>query len=119
MVTATLDVTGHKEVEAALRDSEERFRHCFELGLIGMALTSPEKGFIAVNDEMCRILGYERSELLSETWANLTDPDDLAADVVQFERRWQGSRRRGPGEASDPVRRTGDRFHGGCEMCAP
>jgi hypothetical protein len=36
---------------------EERFRHYFELGLIGMAITSPTKGMIEVNDEICKILG--------------------------------------------------------------
>ena len=57
--------------EAALRASEDRFRRCFELGLIGMAVTSPVKGILEVNDELCRILGYERSELLQRAWAGV------------------------------------------------
>ena len=32
------------------------------------------------------MLGYSREELLRFTWAELTHPDDLAADVAQFER---------------------------------
>ena len=49
-----------KQAEEALRASEERFRRYFDLGLIGMAITSPEKGCVEVNDELCRILGFER-----------------------------------------------------------
>lgn len=69
-----------------LRESEERFRRYFELGLIGMAITSVDKRFIEVNDEICRILGYERSELLKKNWAELTHSEDLAADIANFNR---------------------------------
>jgi PAS domain S-box-containing protein len=74
----------------AQRKSEERFRRYFELGLIGMAVTSPTKGCIEVNDKICEILGYERRELLLMNWAELTHPDDLAADVTNFERVLNG-----------------------------
>jgi PAS domain S-box-containing protein len=79
-----------KRDEDALRASEERFRRYFELGLIGMAITSPAKDCLEVNDELCRILGYERSELLQQSWAEMTHPDDLAADVAQFNRIMAG-----------------------------
>jgi PAS domain S-box-containing protein len=75
-----------KQAEKALRASEERFRRYFELGLIGMAITSPEKSCLEVNDELCRILGYGRNELLQKTWPEMTHPDDLAADVENFNR---------------------------------
>ena len=75
-----------KRAEDALRVSEERFRRYFELGLIGMAMTAPTKGILEVNDELCRILGYQRSELLQMTWTELTHSDDLASDVAQFNR---------------------------------
>jgi len=90
VVTAAIDVTAYKQSEAALAASAERSRHYFELGLIGMAITSPWKGCIDVNDEICEILGYERTELLARTWAELTYPDDLAADVANFERVMAG-----------------------------
>jgi len=79
---------------AAARDApgvaEQRFRSYFELGLIGMAITSPTKGCIEVNDEICRILGYERHELLKMSWEQLTHADDVAADVARFERVMSG-----------------------------
>jgi PAS domain S-box-containing protein len=70
----------------ALRASEDRFRSYFNLRLIGTAITSPTKGWVEINDELCRILGYERKELLRMSWAELTHPDDLAADVAHFNR---------------------------------
>jgi PAS domain S-box-containing protein len=75
-----------QRADEQLRRSEERFRRYFDLGLIGGALTSPDKRWLEVNDELCRILGYERDELLRTTWAEITHPDDTAADLVQFER---------------------------------
>jgi PAS domain S-box-containing protein len=70
--------------DAALRTREERFRHYFELGLGGMAIIAPTTGILEVNDEICTIVGYNRSELLHLPWAELTHPDDRAADVAQF-----------------------------------
>jgi PAS domain S-box-containing protein len=53
-------------------------------------MTTPTKGILEINDELCRILGYERSELLQKTWPEITHPDDLAADVAQFNRIMAG-----------------------------
>ncbi|HEV3444201.1 MAG TPA: PAS domain S-box protein [Gemmataceae bacterium] len=84
------DITGRRRVEEALRQSDERFRRYFELGLIGMAITSPAKGCLEVNEEICGILGYTRDELLQKTWPEMTHPDDLAADVAEFNRVMSG-----------------------------
>jgi PAS domain S-box-containing protein len=84
------DIFERNRSEEALRASEERFRRYFDLGLIGMALTLPGKGCVDANDELCRILGYSRQELLCKSWPELTHPDDLAADVLQFDRVMAG-----------------------------
>lgn len=80
------DLVERNRADTALLASEERFRRYFDLGLIGMALTSPGKGCIEANDELCRIFGYSREELVRLPWSQLTHPDDLAADVAQFDK---------------------------------
>jgi PAS domain S-box-containing protein len=55
-----------------------------------MAITSPEKGWLRMNDRLCDLLGYSRKELSRMTWAEITHPDDLEADVAQFARLVNG-----------------------------
>jgi PAS domain S-box-containing protein len=79
-------VTTHDKTEETIHESEEQFRSFFEQPLIGMAITSPTKGVLVVNDKLCEMLDYSREELLRVTWAEITHPDDLALDVAHFER---------------------------------
>ncbi|MDB5943865.1 MAG: sensor histidine kinase [Ramlibacter sp.] len=78
----THPLDGYEELQA----SERQFRRYFDFGPAGMALTSPGKSSFEVNAQLCRMLGYSRQELLGVTWAELTHPDDLEADLAQFQR---------------------------------
>ncbi len=80
------DITERKRSEQALRESEERFRSYFELPIVGLAITSLERGFVAVNDQMCQTLGYSREELTRKRWSELTHPEDLEGDLAEFAR---------------------------------
>ena len=70
------DITEKKNADLALQKSEERLRRYFDLGLIGISIGSPDKAFLDANEELCRITGYSREELLQKTWLELTHPDD-------------------------------------------
>ena len=75
-----------KKVEEALLKSEELLRHYFEQANIGLALTSPQKGWLRVNHYLTGMLGYTAEELFTKTWAEMTYPEDLEADELQFNR---------------------------------
>lgn len=90
VLVSLINISERKAAEEALRASEERMRLFFERQVVGMAITSPEKGWVKVNDKICEMLGYSADELAQLNWAELTYPDDLAADVAQFERLLSG-----------------------------
>ena len=50
------DVSQLKEVEDTLRQNEELFRLYFEASNIGMAISSVEKEWIRVNNQLCKML---------------------------------------------------------------
>jgi PAS domain S-box-containing protein len=80
------DITDRKQMEDSIREKEARFRGYFEHSQVGMAVTSPTKGWVEANDQLQKMLGYTLNELRQKTWAELTHPDDIDADVQQFER---------------------------------
>ena len=85
-VGANADIAELKKTEETLRASEARFRSYFELPLVGIAVTGPDKRWWEVNDRLCEMLGYRRAQLLGKTWAELTFPGDIGSDLAQFER---------------------------------
>lgn len=87
----TEQIIERQRIEESLRQSESTLRSYFELPLIGIAISSPQKGWLEVNDKLCDIFGYERDELLKMTWVELTYPDDLDADLVYFNQLLAGN----------------------------
>jgi PAS domain S-box-containing protein len=80
------DITRSKRVEAALRESEERFRSAMEGSAVGMALVAPDGKWLKVNRALCDILGYEEEELQRADFQSLSHSDDLEADLEQVRR---------------------------------
>ncbi|MCC7219760.1 MAG: EAL domain-containing protein [Candidatus Contendobacter sp.] len=81
----------HFELLAQAAEQDRLLRKFYELPFIGMAFTSPEnKRWLQFNDRLCEILGYPPEELVNMTWAEITHPDDLAANTAEFERVLRG-----------------------------
>ena len=72
--------------EAALRESEERFRRVFEEGPLGLALVGKDYHFLKANGALCQMVGYSEAELLQMSFADITHPDDLRANVELAEK---------------------------------
>jgi PAS domain S-box-containing protein len=84
VVSTITDVTAQREAEARIRESEERYRHTFELAPSGMAHIGMDRRFTRVNRRLCEILGYPAEELLQLTGRHISHPDDL--DIINQQR---------------------------------
>src|SRR5262249_2092925 len=73
------DISDLRQTEAALRESEERFRGTFENAAAGITHNDPAGRFLRVNGTYCAIVGYSREELLQKTFRDIIHPDDLEA----------------------------------------
>ncbi|RIK40893.1 MAG: hypothetical protein DCC58_13270 [Chloroflexi bacterium] len=85
------DITQRREIENALRDSEERFRSAFANAVTGMARITPEGHFLEVNPAFSLVFGYADADLHARTLLDLTHPDDQATLSEQLHSLVQGT----------------------------
>jgi PAS domain S-box-containing protein len=90
VVFLTASIIRRKRAEEALRESEFLFKSQFDLGNIGIALSSVGNGWLRVNRKLCEMLGYSEEELRTKTWRELTFPDDIEVDEALYTRMLSG-----------------------------
>ena len=72
-------------------EQDRLLKYCDKLPFIGMPITSPDtKRWLRFNDQLCEILGYSHEELAGRNWMELTHPEDVEKDIVEFEKVIRG-----------------------------
>ncbi len=81
--TAALQSEVHERerAQAALRDSEQRFRNILNTAPIGILYTDLRGRVKQANPRFCEMLGYSEDELQLMTVSEYTHPDDFAQDI--------------------------------------
>ena len=88
-----LDITAIKQAEAALRESQQRFRAAFEDSPIGLDLVDLRGCFVRVNAAYSRMIGYTPEQMVGMHIREITYPDDLPADEAAMQRFLAGDSR--------------------------
>jgi PAS domain S-box-containing protein len=68
--------------EEALRDSEALFEATFNEAGVGIAHAATDGRLLRMNPRFCELLGYSRDELREKRLQDVSDPRDVASDVV-------------------------------------
>jgi PAS domain S-box-containing protein len=80
------DITASKNIEAALKLSEKRFRAIFEESPLGVALLNSLTGHIyEANIKYAEIIGRSLAEIETIDWMSITHPDDVQEDLDNME----------------------------------
>ncbi|MGE0683209.1 MAG: PAS domain S-box protein [Candidatus Binatia bacterium] len=73
------------QMEAALRESEERYRTLVEQASDGIFTVDPNGNFLDVNTRGCEIIGYERDEILRMRITDPFEPEDLSTAPLKLQ----------------------------------
>ncbi|MEE9617442.1 MAG: PAS domain S-box protein [Anaerolineae bacterium] len=79
-----------REAEQTLRESEENFRSVVENSHAGILIVNDAHQFIYVNDELCRILGYSRGEIIGHDFREFLDDESRQLVADRYVRRQRG-----------------------------
>ena len=85
-INMLVDVTERRQVDEALRESEERFRAILRQATAGIVRKDAEGKLMFVNQAFCNMLGYTESELLGKTIWQLTHNDDMEENKRLYDR---------------------------------
>ncbi|CAN5430754.1 hypothetical protein BH09PSE5_BH09PSE5_14730 [soil metagenome] len=84
------EIAEREHTEAALRDSEQRFRNIFNNVPIGVVYTDLQGQVKQCNPKFCSLVGYGAETLASMAALDFTHPEDRAQEVMLTERLVSG-----------------------------
>jgi len=84
------NITERKQTEEQLRESEERFRSIVENSQTGIMIIDDAYRFVYVNDELCRISGYSRNEVIGQDFRQFLDEESKKLVADRYLRRQRG-----------------------------
>jgi PAS domain S-box-containing protein len=84
------NISKRKLFEAALKDSEERFRLAFEKGPLGIAIADHDLRIIDANETFCQITSYSKDEIIGSTFETYTHPEDITREKPLFDQLFKG-----------------------------
>ncbi|MGB9407821.1 MAG: PAS domain S-box protein, partial [Terracidiphilus sp.] len=79
------DISQRKRAEAALRDSEERYRATFEQAPVGIVHTSFGGKIEKCNARFAEIIGYPDGEVPGMTFEQLSPPEDMPRSRAELQ----------------------------------
>ncbi len=88
--TTMVDITERKLAEEALKESEERFRSVVEHSYEGIFIIDDAYRFVYCNDELSRLLGYPREEIIGQDFRKFLDDESKQLVVDRYVRRQRG-----------------------------
>ncbi|HLA94214.1 MAG TPA: PAS domain S-box protein, partial [Pyrinomonadaceae bacterium] len=103
-ITTLVDVTQRRRAEIERRTTEQRYRTLFDYSPDGILIADAESNYVDANDTMCKLLGYEKSELVGLHAADIVVPEEIphideALAVINakfaYYREWQFRRKDG------------------------
>ncbi len=78
------DITEKKSALEKVRENEKTFKHAFENAIIGKSIISLDGDFINVNKAFCEMVGYNREELLTFKFTDLTHAEDIKDSELRY-----------------------------------
>ncbi len=90
VISHGIDITGRKQMEENLRESEARFRRIYENIAIGVGRVSLEFKIVSANESYCRLLGYTEEELTGKHLSEITHPETLQENMDLQEKLRKG-----------------------------
>ncbi len=89
-VGAVRDITERKKAEAALRESEERYRMLIETMNDGFIVLDERHLVSYINKRLCEMVGYDADEMLGRSLEDFISTSNVKLFKSQMERRRRG-----------------------------